>query len=528
MDKKQASAIVAKLIVETSKRYFAPEEYIRRMTAAVISQGNIFQESFMGKGKSTYAALFSSAFDVTSGKVSGNPGMDESQFIAALHLGKLVNAGIEEIIWRPFIHAKVKNFEEINRLPPHGINALMPVISDEQTAFHGDQQFKVERHVFIASANPNGHGNEGTWNIDVAVKDRFDFCFVPPRLTRRAIEKLTLQVDGCRTPMPKIASGEELDMITDLVEAMEFEDGALTVASVAVAGSSACVHGEKEGLKSFPACCKECEFAGGDNFCSTVRPLSPRIVVSSVRKMAAALALIDGCEKVMECHVLEALPYALYHRVEFSLQSEEHHRDQEISAFVARVQQKATKIAEISRRKDWTKSELLKLSRSRDPLIQEEAQAILGTIGPVKQSIETMSAAELASFVKDGLGKPDELALAAAYLEERKMIRVACTAAEIDIPQWWDNFKTPENEMLLTANGWEYMLADLTAPETYSVPGVEFVLEHVDDENRIITIKCSDAQAADDIRDTLEANSLNLLPVTVNRDEVLAKGRKKK
>lgn len=294
--------------VEAVAKIYQGAEVVTPFMAALFSKCSIFLRSSHGKGKNVLAETAAAVTGASYGRVQGTPGLQESNFIARYDVPALLK-GNETVIWRKFLTAKIKVFDEINRVPAQTLSALHTVLA-EKKALYGNEEIRLDPFCFIASANPADAGN---FEMYGPLMDRFDAAIEIPAPT--FFEKARVLAAQNVTPEKALDEGD-LDGIWDEVENIKVPMGVQLRSFAVVRDLQLCEHGDKEYLANFPACCKDCRF--NNYVCSKIdarTPISERAYLSALR-MVKGYAYLLGKEPSAEL-LVEILPHVLTHRINF-------------------------------------------------------------------------------------------------------------------------------------------------------------------------------------------------------------------
>ncbi|MFA5790673.1 MAG: MoxR family ATPase [Caldisericia bacterium] len=275
--------------------------------AGVVSQSSIFLQSSHGKGKSLLSESIAKIIGASYQRVQGTPALSESQFIGRYNIPSLLKD--KEIVeWRNFLKAKVKFFDEINRVPPQTLSALHTVLA-EKKAIYGNEEISLTPFIFIAAANP---ADAGCFDMYGPILDRFDMSIFLPTPTFGLKHKIL----AIQKYQPKQILGQgEIDNIWAEVEAMPITDAVKNLAFMSIRDLQICDHGDKENLIGFPSCCKECPFQEG--VCAKVdnkSTVSERAYISALR-VAKGLAYLRDKSEPEPQELFDVLPLTLAHRI---------------------------------------------------------------------------------------------------------------------------------------------------------------------------------------------------------------------
>lgn len=145
------------------------EQGLDATVVAILARGHVLLESVPGEGKTLLATVLAASISgITTGRISGQPTLKPSDLLGAEILGRDSNQF--ELIKGPIFN-NIVLFDELNRTDPRTQSVLLESMQEYQVTI-GEKQHDLPLpfHV-IATQNPLSH--EGTWELDVAAKQRF-------------------------------------------------------------------------------------------------------------------------------------------------------------------------------------------------------------------------------------------------------------------------------------------------------------------------------------------------------------------
>ena len=162
------SAITSGLMSEVSKVIIGKQENLRRVTVAILSNGNILLEDFPGLGKTMLSNTFSKALGCKFKRVQFTPDLLPSDIMGTYMYDQ--KAG--EFKLRPGpLFANILLADEINRAPPKTQAALLEAMEEKQVTIEGVTHKLPAPFVVLATQNPVEQ--EGTYPLPEAQMDRF-------------------------------------------------------------------------------------------------------------------------------------------------------------------------------------------------------------------------------------------------------------------------------------------------------------------------------------------------------------------
>ena len=162
------SAITQGLQKEVSKVIIGKAENLRRITVAVLSNGNILLEDFPGLGKTMVSNTFARALGCKFKRVQFTPDLLPSDIMGTYMFDQ--KAG--EFKLRPGpLFCNICLADEINRAPPKSQAALLEAMEEKQVTIEGITHKLPAPFVVLATQNPVEQ--EGTYPLPEAQMDRF-------------------------------------------------------------------------------------------------------------------------------------------------------------------------------------------------------------------------------------------------------------------------------------------------------------------------------------------------------------------
>lgn len=277
--------------------------------AGVLCDLKILLMSSHGKAKSLLAKTISKVTGLTTSRVQGSQGLTESKYLARYNISELMK-GKEKVIWKDFVDADIKFIDEINRVHPTALNAIFPMLAENEVDFGGEVK-QVKPFSLFATMNP---ADEGTFTIPAPLIDRFDINLLLQSTT--IFEKINIiDVDIIE---PKVLfNKQEIENIKQEIAQIKIPGSIILKLSYIIRDLQLCKYGDKEFLNNFPQSCIDCNFK--NNVCAMIdnsTPLSDRAFLSSI-KMLKSLSYIRNCN-INDHLIFEVLKIVLPHRIKAS------------------------------------------------------------------------------------------------------------------------------------------------------------------------------------------------------------------
>lgn len=340
--------------------------------AGALSNSKILLEGSHGKGKTYVAELCSKVLNLELSIVQGSAGLTESKFLARYDIADLMK-GKETVDWKNFVDADIKLFDEINRVHPSILNSIFTMLARDRLDF-GDESRELKPYVFVGTMNP---ADSGTYNIPLPLYDRFDISILTETVS--FADKLKILANHQKEIKPVLKKGE-IQKIWDEVETVETPPAIDVYITTITRDLQLCVHGSKEFITNFPACCEECRYK--NYICSAISnesPVSERLYLS-LKRVAKGLAYLKGRKTVIQEDIDILLKYGLYHRLKFTPLYQQKHVTigGAVNNLIAEVNKKEGErqiaynlIADIHKNPDLTKVEELSEWGENDLLLNE-------------------------------------------------------------------------------------------------------------------------------------------------------------
>lgn len=297
---------IQQALEEVKKAVKGNSRNIEYVMAGVLTNSNILLMSSHGKAKSLLAKNIGKVLGLKTSRVQGSQGLTESKYLARYNVAELMK-GHEDIIWKDFINADIKFFDEINRVHPTALNAIFPLMAENEVEFGGSVK-KVEPSCFIGTMNP---ADEATFAMPPPLTDRFDMC-INLESTSFLIKKNILGADA--VPISQVISKQEVESMRKEIAQVEVTKRIKFKINSAIRDMQLCTYGDKEFLRNFPTCCEKCKFR--NNACAAIAhttPLSDRAYLSAF-KLVKAISYIRGVEMNDEIF-REVMHFVLPHRI---------------------------------------------------------------------------------------------------------------------------------------------------------------------------------------------------------------------
>jgi MoxR-like ATPase len=228
------------------------EEFIERLTVAVLTGGHVLLEGVPGVAKTTTANLFATASGLEYARIQMTPDLLPADITGTRVFRQ--QTGDFEIHEGP-VFSNVVVADEINRATPKTQSALLEAMQDEQVTIDGNRMALPSPFIVVATQNPVEM--EGVFALPEAQRDRFQMKLtveIPERDDERAlldqfddspdlgpesIEAVTspAEIEACQETVAAVHVAPELkeyvlDLVAETREHTDVEHGASPRASI--------------------------------------------------------------------------------------------------------------------------------------------------------------------------------------------------------------------------------------------------------------------------------------------------------
>lgn len=335
-------------------------------TLTELNRGKMLLFGEYGGGKTTSAEYLNSVFNglpldlVKRVAIRGNPQLTEEKMIGRPHYGKM-HQGQEDVVWQHFVLIGPKIFDEFNRLPESNQAVVLNGVDRGEWNYLNDF-ISTGKQPFFATCNYADRGNNGLIppildRFDVAVESKFpgvanvlqiaqdyhnekDAILSDPALTRRALEILNSGKSqeeikkelegivseheaGLRKKGFSVLSLSDKERIEQEVKAIPFDrDAEQYLAFLVAEMNTSPKYGQKRSID--PATTEhglylQAAFVGSGS----------RREEKSIVRYAKSLAWLQEQGEVNLDHVTQVSPYALWHRIKWTPETETVFRENE-------------------------------------------------------------------------------------------------------------------------------------------------------------------------------------------------------
>lgn len=490
-------------------------QVLNAVIAAALTRSTLILHGPPGCAKSTVIKLIAKAFGITGQwRVNGTAGTKEEDLVGGLDLAELTKGG-RKVLFSPFTETPMALLDEVDKINPYSMAALLPLLAEGEARV-GTECKRVPKRFFAMTMNPPAAG-QGNFELPEALKDRADLeIHFPPTSFIELVDiydKVLSNEGDLVAAMPTLGTPEDLAALQKAAARIEVSKEALILASLYVNASSVCKKDAKQELRTFPACCVQCELAEATLPCAKMTPMSARAGISALN-LAKGLAFMRGASKAEPRDVDEIFPFVMSHRTSFVNEVVDSKRAFVVN-FFGRLKGAVTPALKVATDPSAINAEDLEIyQKSADPLVRlaiKYRQEDLGQIGEkLKTKLRGMNAKELKDNKrKGGLTMADRNLIDQMIIARKTVHLDIADETILEDREFRDLFTSPEGEPYLSADSWEDLVNEgrISQASLLGFLGVDMAFE-----DGVLMVMFEEADSADAFRTRLkEADKKNLL-----------------
>ncbi len=314
--------LILRLYRELFTRWYAKESSFRDLiiSAILTRDAKILLIGPPEAGKTTLVRLIAKGLskntknnEVIYAKIIGAPEKTLQKVFVSTNIVKLLTQGIEEIIVRPIVKARIKFINEINRFSKAVQDGLLSLLEEKEIEY-GGYTFKTPSYIAFADMNPY------RGDIDRALKSRFHAsAYISLADMKGSVKIIKSLLKGTELDlaknMPEILSVKDLEEIWDDVSKVRIPQRVLLFANMLIWAFRACKYDKSRLMPGFMRlACAQCEFA--NELCSQIQMVPGERTIISLILLSKARAWFYGREEVNYDDIITLAPYVIAHRIE--------------------------------------------------------------------------------------------------------------------------------------------------------------------------------------------------------------------
>jgi len=193
-----------------SKVFLHEPYYLEATLACFASRANLCLLGFRGSGKTHLMECLMKTVDSSITAIQqGYLSAELEDVFARPDIAKLVQ-GQEEVVFKKMVYARIKGFDEIQRLGVGALSAMFRLLTTG-TVMYLDKEEGVKEFWVIATANPTEYSND-VMNIRLPepLWDRFDGVLWVPIAKLKYLRKINGKIERLKEALPIIWREEDL------------------------------------------------------------------------------------------------------------------------------------------------------------------------------------------------------------------------------------------------------------------------------------------------------------------------------
>jgi len=291
--------------------------YIDITLSAFASRSKICLLGFRGSGKThLMECLLKSIDPKISAIAQGYLSAELEDIFARPDVSKLIK-GEERVVFKKMVKARVKAFDEIQRLGPSALSTLFRLLTTG-TVLYMDKEEGVKEFWVIATANPTEIAED---QLNVAIPeplwDRFDATLWVPIPKLHYLIEINGKIEDLKEAIPIIWREEDLLSLWREVKNVKLEPELELLITIMLRILGFCKYAQDFDGSSLTEEQKRelCSKCGNHYLCSLIlRPPSVRAKMSWIR-MAKGLAYLRGRDHVEIKDLEDVFPVVFYKRI---------------------------------------------------------------------------------------------------------------------------------------------------------------------------------------------------------------------
>jgi len=285
-------------------------------------------------------------------RVQGYLSASREEVFARLHAGKLVKEGEEKIIWKKVVRARVKFFDEIQRLGADARNMLFRALEEGEFQYH-EEVFETDPAWWCMTANPTEEASDvENQPLPEPLWDRIDAVVWFPVCRGIHFLKITGEEQEKAKRLPVIWSEEDLLKMWEEVRSIPVPRDLHMLVSLMMRIMLYCRHAVSNDGTSLPEHVRrmKCSECGQQYLCSKLaRPPSVR-AKRSWFLLAKGFAYLRGHEEVTEEDLRDAFIPVFWKRMKFMDENDEINKHDALRRYYDQLKAEASLVLDVLKR----------------------------------------------------------------------------------------------------------------------------------------------------------------------------------
>jgi len=327
------------------------EYYVDAILASFASRSNLCLLGFRGSGKTHAMECLCKMIDKACvATQQGYLSAELEDVFARPDIPSLMR-GEEKVVWKDMVMARVKAFDEIQRLGVGALSAMFRLMTSG-TVMYFDQEAGVKEFWVVATANPT-ELTEDSLNVRLPepLWDRFDaVCWVPIAPLKYQI-KINGRVEKAKEALPVIWKEQDLLTLWKEVSEVEVDERIEYVITLINRILGFCRKAQNYDASSLTEQQKRelCSQCNTSYVCAQIaRPPSVRAKLA-LTKLAKGFAFLRGAKKVDLVDIEKAFPLVYWKRIALMDESQTANRLERLRALAKELM---TEIREVKKAMD--------------------------------------------------------------------------------------------------------------------------------------------------------------------------------
>ena len=291
--------------------------YTESILASFASRSHICLLGFRGSGKSHVMECLIKMIDKPCVAVQQGYLSAELEDVFARPDIPALMRGEERVVWKDMVTARIKAFDEIQRLGVGALSAMFRLMTTG-TVMYLDQEAGVKEFWVIATANPTEVGEDAlNVRLPEPLWDRFDAVLWVPIAPLKYQIRINGRIEKAKEALPVVWKEQDLLELWREVDNIEIPEDVEYVITLINRIMGFCKYAQNYDASSLTEMQKRelCSRCNSSYICSRIaRPASVRAKLA-LSKLARGFAFLRGSSKVELIDVLKAFPLVYWKRI---------------------------------------------------------------------------------------------------------------------------------------------------------------------------------------------------------------------